>query len=128
MVFGSLEDDFLCLLLPTVIYIHLFLAPYTKVEESFNIQATHDILTHGVPLSWQNANRTLQEHYDHVTFTGSVPRTFVAPLALAGASWPWLRFGLGFGGELRRQLIGKFLFQWMFRSVLLVCVRDSCRG
>lgn len=90
--------------------LHLFLAPYTKVEESFNIQAVHDILTYDIPLDWKLANLTLQEHYDHTTFTGPIPRTFVGPLALAGASWPWIKLGAGYGGELRRQLIGSSLF------------------
>ena len=102
------SDNLLSLLIPSVIAIYLYLAPYTKVEESFNIQATHDILTYDLPLSWNHASQVLREQYDHLTFSGSVPRTFVGPLALAGASWPSIRFGAGLGGDLREQLIGKF--------------------
>ncbi|MCJ1437540.1 dolichyl-P-Man:Man(7)GlcNAc(2)-PP-dolichol alpha-1,6-mannosyltransferase [Xylographa pallens] len=89
-----LTDASIALLVPFLIVLHLYVAPYTKVEESFNIQATHDIITYGVP--FRNANAYLKAHYDHLSFPGSVPRTFLGPLALAGASWPfaWLVEGV----------------------------------
>ena len=36
------------LLLLAVGWIHVLLAPYTKVEESFNLHVTHDVLMYGV--------------------------------------------------------------------------------
>jgi hypothetical protein len=41
---GLVQD----ILIFAVAWTHVFLAPYTKVEESFNLHATHDILLHGV--------------------------------------------------------------------------------
>ena len=41
-------DSVLDILIFTVAWIHVLLAPYTKVEESFNLHATHDILLRGV--------------------------------------------------------------------------------
>ncbi|MCJ1380346.1 dolichyl-P-Man:Man(7)GlcNAc(2)-PP-dolichol alpha-1,6-mannosyltransferase [Xylographa soralifera] len=89
-----LIDASIALLVPLLIVLHLYVAPYTKVEESFNIQATHDIITYGVP--FQNTNAYLEAHYDHLSFPGSVPRTFLGPLALAGVAWPfaWLVEGV----------------------------------
>lgn len=55
----------------------LYLSPYTKVEELFNLQAIHDIINFGVypdALSW----------YDHVEFPGAVPRTFIGATIIAG--------------------------------------------
>lgn len=74
-------------MIPLSILFYLALAPYTKVEESFNIQATHDILSYGLPAGWGFAQK-LRDQYDHLTFTGPVPRTFVGPLVLAIVSWP----------------------------------------
>ncbi|KAF2622760.1 glycosyltransferase family 22 protein [Macroventuria anomochaeta] len=72
------------LLISTFVLIHLFVSPYTKVEESFNIQATHDILIHGIPGS--NVDQFFTANYDHVSFPGSVPRTFTGALVLSGLS------------------------------------------
>ncbi|EKG22265.1 GPI mannosyltransferase [Macrophomina phaseolina MS6] len=83
-------ESFLSLLVPATILLHLAWAPYTKVEESFNIQAVHDILVHGIPT--ENVNHFLAEHYDHVSFPGSVPRTFSGALVLAGLSRPLVPF------------------------------------
>lgn len=58
-----------------VISAYLFKAPFTKVEESFSIQAIHDIVNYGV---------LNLDAYDHFQFPGAVPRSFIGPLIIAG--------------------------------------------
>ncbi|KAJ5295983.1 hypothetical protein PENANT_c001G06931 [Penicillium antarcticum] len=78
----------LALLVPLgLIVLHLLAAPYTKVEESFHVQAVHDILAHGLPWGFNdpNLNRT---NYDHFAFPGAVPRSAVGAAFLALLSKP----------------------------------------
>jgi len=89
-------------LIPAAILVHLYVSPYTKVEESFNIQAIHDILVHGIPT--KNVDQFLTENFDHVSFPGSVPRTFAGALMLSGISRPFLMF-LSDGEQV--QMLGK---------------------
>ncbi|OAP63542.1 hypothetical protein AYL99_02769 [Fonsecaea erecta] len=74
------------LLFPFLVLCHLYISPYTKVEESFNIQAVHDILEYGVPT--RHANLKFKAFYDHMTFPGAVPRTFVGAVWLAAIAKP----------------------------------------
>lgn len=72
--------------IPALVIVHLVVAPYSKVEESFNLQAAHDVLVYGVPT--QDVHAKLSSQYDHFDFPGAVPRTFVGPVVLAGISQP----------------------------------------
>jgi alpha-1,6-mannosyltransferase len=56
----------------------VLICPYTKVEESFNMQAMHDIMFHQHNI----------EAYDHLVFTGPVARTLLGSVVVSTASSP----------------------------------------
>ncbi|TYG57969.1 hypothetical protein ES288_D08G184700v1 [Gossypium darwinii] len=66
------------LLLVSIAAFYVLMVPYTKVEESFNIQAMHDILYH----------RHHLDNYDHLEFPGVVPRTFIGAFLVSIFSSP----------------------------------------
>ena len=108
MIAHNFPDLLLTLLIPVLVLLHLFVAPYTKVEESFNIQAAHDIIYYGLTRS--NATEFLTKHYDHVSFPGAVPRSFVGALALAGVS-PW--FGFLTSEGFHQQIVGRSILHYL---------------
>ncbi|ODA76568.1 hypothetical protein RJ55_07838 [Drechmeria coniospora] len=112
-------DFFLGSLLFLVPLLHLLVSPHTKVEESFNMQATHDILVYGTPLS--SPGDRFASTYDHFTFPGVVPRTFLGAVMLSGISQPftWLA-GFEHAQFIVRAILGSFnaLCLLVFRSGL----------
>ncbi|RWR86780.1 GPI mannosyltransferase [Cinnamomum micranthum f. kanehirae] len=66
------------LLLGSIAALYVFMVPYTKVEESFNVQAMHDILHH----------RHHLDKYDHFDFPGVVPRTFIGAILVSFLASP----------------------------------------
>ena len=88
---------------------HVLLAPYTKVEESFNLHAVHDVLMYGIgPDATQNVSTDLISEqtaslrfvvieYDHKIFPGAIPRTFIGSILLAWVSAPVIKTAAALG-------------------------------
>jgi hypothetical protein len=99
---------------------YIALAPYTKVEESFNVQACHDLLEHG----WQRLSL-----FDHLVFSGVVPRTFIGPVLLTLPLRPiyWLlRHGAGL-----QPMVGLYLGAYLTARTgprALMCARIVFRA
>ncbi|KAJ3555425.1 hypothetical protein NM688_g2582 [Phlebia brevispora] len=86
---------------------HVYLAPYTKVEESFNLHATHDVLMYGI-------GQKALSNYDHFVFPGAVPRTFLGSVLLAWFCKPFIPLA-----EHAEFLSNKFDLQLLARFVLV---------
>ncbi|KAL6236227.1 hypothetical protein BDW75DRAFT_116927 [Aspergillus navahoensis] len=106
--------------IPVLVLLYLSTAPYTKVEESFHIQAIHDIETYGIPT--HNVKDVLQAEYDHFTFPGAVPRTFAGAVALSGLSSPiiWLKH------DIDRQFVARAILG-SFNALSLLYFANSLR-
>ncbi|CCU76112.1 dolichol-linked Man7GlcNAc2 mannosyl transferase [Blumeria hordei DH14] len=111
-------DVLLSSLIPILIFVHLYVAPFTKVEESFNLQAAHDIIKYGLP--YRNISQNLHQNYDHFSFPGAVPRTFVGAISLAVLSKPFVFFN----GPQNAQLIVRGLLG-SFNSFALLSYKNS---
>lgn len=102
------------------IFYHLVQAPYTKVEESFSLQAIHDILEYGVfDIS----------KYDHLQFPGVVPRTFIGSLVVAAVAKPlilvytWLGIDTN-GTQMYAQMIVRGVIG-LFNGISLIILKNA---
>lgn len=116
-------------LLVAVFTAYLYACPHSKVEESFQLQATHDMYYYGVRPAFASlfsdnnrirgtsaalAAAAGSAPYDHLQYPGVVPRTFVGPLLLAAMCHACRLVLLPWGWDLSHhpwllQLLARFL-------------------
>lgn len=96
--------------------LHVFISPYTKVEETPALHAVHDILAHGI------SSNALQ-HYDHIVYPGPVARSMIPNLLLAAFTYP-LSLVMGVRQGLPLQVLIR-LVQTVFFSAGLAHLSSS---
>ncbi|KAJ6264625.1 hypothetical protein Dda_0774 [Drechslerella dactyloides] len=119
----TIVDLLLEALLPATMMVHLLMSPYTKVEESFNMQAIHDVVNFGMPVPFHNSAEVLAQ-YDHVEFPGVVPRSFAAAGFIGGASSVILGF---LKDGLAQQIIVRALIGLFNCSIMILFSRRAAR-
>ncbi|KDQ08720.1 glycosyltransferase family 22 protein [Botryobasidium botryosum FD-172 SS1] len=100
---STLLGDALLFLVP---WLHVFISPYAKVEEDFNLHATHDLLMYGI-------HHDTLHNFDHFPFPTPVPRSFIGSLVLSYCSLPLIRLA-----HEAHLIISKFDLQIIVRLTL----------
>jgi len=122
---GEPRPALLELLLLAAIWGGVLAAPFTKVEESFGVQAAHDFLRLGLggggfPPSFAG--------FDHREFPGVVPRSCLGPVlaALLAAPGAWAARLLGGAGA--SPLVGLYCVRLALGFLSFLALRDLARA